>query len=53
MSNSVDLLTNEIEHRILTLRGLQVMLDRDLAELYGVTICDTIKKLLWRLKTLS
>jgi len=26
----------EIEPRIFTIRGLQVMLDRDLAELYGV-----------------
>ena len=29
-------LQNTIESRILTLRGVQVMLDRDLAELYGV-----------------
>ncbi|MDR0303909.1 MAG: ORF6N domain-containing protein [Chitinispirillales bacterium] len=36
MSNSVTLLTNEIESRIFTIRDLQVMLDRDLAELYGV-----------------
>ena len=28
---------SHIERRILTLRGLQVMLDRDLAELYGVS----------------
>jgi hypothetical protein len=27
---------NKIETRIFTIRGLQVMLDRDLAELYGV-----------------
>ncbi|MDR2580849.1 MAG: ORF6N domain-containing protein [Fibromonadaceae bacterium] len=27
---------NKIESRIFTIRGLQVMLDRDLAELYGV-----------------
>ena len=26
----------DIESRILTVRGVQVMLDRDLAELYGV-----------------
>jgi hypothetical protein len=29
---------NEIESRIFTIRGLQVMLDRDLAELYGVEV---------------
>ena len=27
---------NEIENRIFTMRGMQVMIDRDLAELYGV-----------------
>ena len=27
---------NKIESRIFIIRGLQVMLDRDLAELYGV-----------------
>jgi len=27
---------NEIENRIFTIRGMQVMIDRDLAELYGV-----------------
>ncbi|GBU24169.1 hypothetical protein R83H12_00797 [Fibrobacteria bacterium R8-3-H12] len=31
-----DLSINKIESRIFTIRGLQVMLDRDLAELYGV-----------------
>jgi len=31
-----DLSINKIEQRIFTIRGLQVMLDRDLAELYGV-----------------
>ena len=28
---------NEIEQRIFLFRGVKVMLDRDLAELYGVT----------------
>jgi hypothetical protein len=36
MSDSIILPSNEIEARIFTVRGLQVMLDRDLAELYGV-----------------
>ena len=36
MSNSIILYENEIESKIFTIRGLQVMLDRDLAELYGV-----------------
>ena len=31
-----DRLAMPIENRILTLRGKQVMIDRDLAELYGV-----------------
>jgi len=31
-----ELSINKIESRIFTIRGLQVMLDRDLAELYGV-----------------
>jgi len=31
-----ELSINKIEQRIFTIRGLQVMLDRDLAELYGV-----------------
>ena len=35
MSNSL-VMANNIESRIFTIRGLQVMLDRDLAELYGV-----------------
>ena len=38
MSNSIILYENEIEAKILTIRGLQVMLDRDLAELYGVEV---------------
>ena len=37
MSNSL-ILANDIESRIFTIRGLQVMLDRDLAELYGVEV---------------
>ena len=35
MSNSL-VMANDIESRIFTIRGLQVMLDRDLADLYGV-----------------
>jgi len=31
-----DIKKQEIENRILTIRGMQVMIDRDLAELYGV-----------------
>ena len=31
--------TKEIQDKVLTIRGLQVMLDRDLAELYHVEIC--------------
>ena len=37
MSNTL-VLANDIESRIFTIRGLQVMLDRDLAELYGVEV---------------
>jgi len=29
---SLEVITNELENRILTIRGKQVMLDRDLAE---------------------
>jgi len=37
MSDKIGILEeNQIQSRIYTLRGLQVMLDRDLAELYGV-----------------
>ena len=32
-----DLVITTIEDRIFTIRGQKVMLDRDLAELYGVT----------------
>jgi hypothetical protein len=31
-----NLIKSEIETRIFTIRGMQVMLDKDLAELYGV-----------------
>ena len=34
MDYSIDVM--DIQERIITLRGVQVMLDRDLAELYGV-----------------
>ena len=34
----------EISSRILTLRGRQVMLDRDLAALYGVETKDLMSK---------
>jgi phage regulator Rha-like protein len=36
MSKDLPLSTQEIENRIFTIRDLQVMIDRDLAELYGV-----------------
>ena len=36
MKNELILNENEIESRIFTIRGLQVMVDRDLAELYEV-----------------
>jgi len=36
MSNSIELYSNEIENRIFTIRGLQVMIDSDLALMYGV-----------------
>jgi len=39
MSHEVSILrSNEIQSRIFTIRGLQVMVDSDLAELYGVEI---------------
>ncbi|MEJ5169198.1 MAG: ORF6N domain-containing protein [Arcobacteraceae bacterium] len=34
--NDLTTTTDTISHKIHTIRGLQVMLDRDLAELYGV-----------------
>ena len=37
LENTPIVLLNSIEKRILTIRGLKVMLDADLAELYGVT----------------
>ena len=36
MPNALTISASKIESRIFTIRGLQVMLDRDLAELYGV-----------------
>ena len=36
MSELVKATADNIRHRIFTVRGLQVMVDRDLAELYGV-----------------
>ena len=36
MSSSLELTITHIENRIFTFRGVQVMIDRDLAELYGV-----------------
>ena len=36
MNNSTNLTENSIEQRILTIRGKQVMIDKDLALLYGV-----------------
>ena len=38
MSRKLTLTTDKIESRIFTIRGLQVMLDRDLAELYQVSV---------------
>ena len=38
MTDSLIEIQNDIESRILTLRGKQVMLDRDLAELYGIKV---------------
>ena len=37
-----DVATTDIQNRILTIRGKQILLDRDLAELYGVstTLCS-------------
>ena len=36
VSQKYSMVTSEIQDRILTIRGTQVLLDRDLAELYGV-----------------
>ncbi len=36
MDDSGVIKTNEIERRIILIRNCQVMIDRDLAELYGV-----------------
>ena len=38
MGRKLTLTTDKIEFRIFTIRGLQVMLDRDLAELYQVSV---------------
>jgi hypothetical protein len=37
MENEIELSTAELEHRIFSVRGTQVMLDSDLAVIYGVT----------------
>lgn len=37
MTTEIAALNNDIKSLILTIRGVQVMLDRDLAMLYGVT----------------
>ena len=37
MENNSDLSSAELEHRIFSVRGTQVMLDSDLAVIYGVT----------------
>jgi hypothetical protein len=34
--NEITIINDTISNKIYTIRGLQVMLDRDLAELYGV-----------------
>lgn len=36
IDNTSDFLSKEIENRIFTIRGIQVMIDADLAEMYGV-----------------
>ena len=37
VSQEYNMVASEIQNRILTIRGNQVLLDRDLAELYGVS----------------
>ena len=37
VSQEYNMVASEIQNRILTIRGTQVLLDRDLAELYGVS----------------
>ena len=37
MTTEIAALDNDVKSLILTIRGVQVMLDRDLAMLYGVT----------------
>jgi hypothetical protein len=39
----VNLSAKSIERRILTLRGQKMMLDRDLADLYGVTTRELVQ----------
>lgn len=36
MSNNIAITDTTVQNKIYTIRNLQVMLDRDLAELYGV-----------------
>jgi hypothetical protein len=51
MKDIITLTADKIESRIFTIRGLQVMLDRDLAELYGVetrTVNQAVKRNLER-----
>jgi len=38
MNNELPLSQTQIENRIFTVRGVQIMIDRDLAELYGVEV---------------
>ena len=38
MSKSVTILTKRVESRIVSIRGYRVILDSDLAELYGVEV---------------
>ena len=42
MTDSIALLTNDIESRIYTIRGMQVMLDIDLAILYDLVLKSQI-----------
>ena len=51
MPNALTISASKIESRIFTIRSLQVMLDRDLAELYGVetrTVNQAVKRNLER-----
>ena len=40
---------DSIRARILTIRGVQVMLDRDLAELYGVEVKQLNRQVIFRM----